>query len=402
MSSGNVDILRNPRARTDADPGDIANWLGSTMFSARDCDEARATITAWPGYAPTPLHELSEAAQAAGVARVLYKDESDRFGLKSFKALGGAYAVGQLLTREVSRQTGETGVSSAALMSGRYKEIAAEFTVASATAGNHGRSVAWGAQMFGCPCIIYIHRGVSQARAAAIAAFGAKVVRVDGDYDASVRAAASDAAANGWTVVSDTSYPGYDEIPRLVMLGYTVMLDEVLDQLRGRPLTHVFVQAGVGGLAAAVAAFFALRCGAERPKIIVVEPKKSDCLYQSALHGEPRRATGELGSVMLGLDVGEVSLVAWDVLDRLADAFVLITDEAAIDAMWQLNATRIDGLPIVAGECAGAGLAVLDAVVREPQLGASLGLVADSRVLLIGTEGATDPGTRERLLSGAM
>ena len=391
-------FYQNPRVQTDADPAALCEWLGSRMFSSADCEEARETIEDWPGYEPTRLVELPEAARAADVAAVFYKDESDRFGLKSFKALGGAYAVYRLLSREVVRATGAAAVSTGDLAGGQYRQIAETFTVATATAGNHGRSVAWGARMFGCPCFIYVHSGVSDARAAAIAAYGATIVRVDGDYDDSVRAAARDAEANGWNLVSDTSYPGYEEIPALVMLGYTVMLGEVMDQLDGGPPTHVIVQAGVGGLAAAVAAFFALRCGAERPRIIIVEAEKADCLYQSAVHGERRLATGGLGSVMLGLDAGEVSLLAWDVLDRLASVFVLISDEAGIEAMRQLTRMAVDGGPIVAGECAGAGLAVLNAVAAEPGLGQALELNHDSRVLLIGSEGATDPATRERLL----
>lgn len=398
VSNSAVELIHNVPA--DADPLELAGWVGTKIFTLQDCEQARATITSWEGYQPTPLLELNEAARAANVGGVFYKDEAERFGLKSFKALGGAYAVYRLLSEEVRRQTGAANVDTEQLAAGRYREIAADFTVAAATAGNHGRSVAWGARMFGCPCIIYVHRGVSESRAQAIAAYGARIVRVDGDYDESVRAAARDAAANGWTVVSDTSYEGYDEIPRLVMLGYTVMLDEVMDQLHGEPPSHVFVQAGVGGLAATVAAFFALRCGAERPSIIVVEPEKSDCLYQSALHGEPHLASGELGSFMVGLDCGEVSLLAWEILGRLADAFVLISDEAALEAMRQLNETSVEGRSIVAGESAGAGLAALDAVVAEPGLGATLDLSRTSRVLLIGSEGATDPETRERLLRG--
>lgn len=396
MPGSRVELLLNPVPDTDTDG--LARWLEKKVFSLQDCREACATITSWDGYRPTPLLPLSEAAHALGAAAVYYKDESERLGLGSFKALGGAYAVYRLLVEEVRRRTGAGGIEARDLAAGDYREIAANFTVAAATAGNHGRSVAWGARMFGCPCVIYVHRGVSEARARAIAAYGARIVRVEGDYDASVKAAARDAAANGWTVVSDTSYPGYDEIPRLVMLGYTVMLREVMDQLHDQPPTHVFVQAGVGGLAATVAAFFALLCGAERPHIIVVEPEKSDCLYQSALHGGPHLASGGLGSFMVGLDCGEVSLLAWEVLRRVADAFVLISEDAALEAMRQLNHMNVAGKAIVAGESAGAGLAAFNAVAAEPACAAALALFPDSRVLLIGTEGATDPETRESLL----
>lgn len=394
MSDASFTFLANPHAEPDGDQEALRAWLGKTIFSSADCAAARAVISRWPGYAPTPLRYLDALAAETGVGNILYKDESDRFGLKSFKALGGAFAVYGLLADEVERRAG-VRPQPAELANGAYADIVRSFTVASATAGNHGRSVAWGARMFGCPAMIYIHEGVGQARADAIAAYGARVIRVAGNYDDSVRAAAADAATNGWTIVSDTSYPGYRDIPRRVMLGYTVMFAEILEALEGGPIpTHVIVPAGVGGLAAAAAAYFALQLGPDRPRFIVVEPEKADCLYQSVRHGGPALASGGLGSVLLGLDCGEVSLIAWEVLDRLADDFVLIPDEAALASMRHLN--RISG--VVAGECAGAGLTVLERASRDGGARAALGLGADSRVLLIGTEGATDPEAFRRLI----
>ena len=394
MSDRSLAIFSNPRADHDSDREALRAWLGETIFSSDDCAEALAIMSTWPGYAPTPLRRLDDLAAATGVGGILYKDESDRFGLKSFKALGGAFAVYWLLADEVERRTG-VRPDPAALANGAHAGIARGFTVASATAGNHGRSIAWGARMFGCPAMIYVHEGGGQARADAIAAYGAKVIRVAGNYDDSVRAAAAKAAANGWTIVSDTSYPGYCDIPRRVMVGYTVMFAEILDALEGSPPpTHVIVPAGVGGLAAAAAAYFALYLGRERPRFIVVEPEKADCLYQSARHGHPTLASGPLGSILLGLDCGEVSLIAWQVLDRLADAFVLISDEAAIESMRHLN--RVAGM--VAGECSGVGLTVLERTLGDDRARAALGLDHDSCVLLIGTEGATDPETYRRLL----
>lgn len=379
--------LPNPRVDRAAGQAELAQWLGETIFSLADCAAARATIAAWPGYRATPLRRLDTLAEELGVARIDYKDESSRFGLGSFKALGGAFAVHSLLADAVERRTG-VRPTGAELARGDGADVARELTFASATAGNHGRSVAWGARMVGCPAMIYIHSGVGEARAAAIADFGATVVRTDGDYDASVRVAAAAAAANGWTVVSDTSYPGYAEIPRRVMTGYTVMVEEWLEQVSGAPApTHVLLQAGVGGLAAAAAAHLALRLGPDRPRIIIVEPERADCLYQSAREGRPTVASGGLGSFMLGLDCAEVSLIAWDVLDRLADDFVLIGEDEALRSMRRLN--QVDD--VVAGECAGSGLAVLERAHREPELARALGLDVRSRVILIGTEGATDP-----------
>lgn len=384
--------FHNSRLDRATQQPELADWLAATIFSSEDCTRAVETITSWPGYRPTPLRRLDELAGRVGVGEIAYKDESGRFDLGSFKALGGAFAVYSLLADEVERRRG-VRPTSAELARGDHADICGAFTIASATAGNHGRSLAWGAQMFGCDAMIFVHSGVSDARAAAIASFGATVVRTEGDYDASVRTAAAAALINGWTVVSDTSYAGYMEIPRRVMLGYTVMAAELFDQFAGRPFpTHVFLPAGVGGLAAALTAALALQFGRDRPRVIVVEPEKADCLYQSAVHGRPTPASGGLGSFMLGLDCAQVSLIAWDVLHRLADDFVLVSEADALRSMRELNMVP----DIVAGECAGAGLAVL-AADHGRHLDA-LGLTPASRVLLIGTEGATDPATSKRLL----
>ena len=187
-----------------------------------------------------------------GVSQIRIKDEGSRFGLGSFKALGGAYAVANLLAAELSRRGVARSASAADLQGGCYHQATQSVTVTCATDGNHGRSVAWGAARFGCRCVIFVHETVSQGRVDAIARFGADIVRVPGNYDDAVREADRQARANEWFVVSDTSYPGYTEVPRDVMQGYRLMADEAAEQWTGPPPTHVFVQAGVGGAAAAV------------------------------------------------------------------------------------------------------------------------------------------------------
>ena len=213
----------NPKARSDAPYGARQH----AVLNRAAFEQAKREIASWPGYAPTPLVGLPGLARAIGIGSLSYKDESGRFGLGSFKALGGAYAV----LRQLQVRLGD--VSSAELRAGQHRARTASITVACATDGNHGRSVAWGARLFGCRCVIYIHETVSQGRADAIARYGAEVRRVPGNYDDAVRQAARDAAANGWIVVSDTSYPGYTDIPRDVMQGYTVMADEALAQMSG-------------------------------------------------------------------------------------------------------------------------------------------------------------------------
>jgi diaminopropionate ammonia-lyase len=348
----------------------------AAVLDEPDFRRARAAIAAWHGYAPTPLLALPGLARALGVAAIHYKDEGDRFRLASFKALGGAYAV--------ERQVAAHGPA---------------ITVTCATDGNHGRSVAWGARRAGCSCVIYIHEHVSLGRQRAIEAFGAEVRRVAGTYDDSVRQAAADAARQGWIVVSDTSYPGYMAIPKDVMQGYALMAEEALEALPATaPPTHVFVQGGVGGLAAAVCFRLWTRLGAVRPKLVVVEPELAACLLASAMAGQPVNIPIEQETVMAGLSCGEPSLLAWEILDEGADAFMAVPDHAA-EATMRLLADGTGGdAPIVAGESAVAGLAGAITLAAVPTFQNALDLGPDSRILVFGTEGDTDPEVYARIV----
>ena len=367
---------------------------GLTVLPAGGFRRARAEITAWPGYAPTPLRDLPALAVQAGVASVQVKDEAGRFGLSSFKALGGAYAVLGVVQAELARQGTAKAASAAELMAGAYGD--AGITVTCATDGNHGRSVAWGAQRFGAGCVIFVHPGVSQGRRDAIAAYGAEVREAPGTYDDSVRAASAAAEANGWHVVSDTSWPGYTEIPREVMQGYRLMAAEALEQWSGPPPTHAFVQGGVGGMAAAVSVQLRTLQPAPAlpPDLIVVEPHDAACLLASAEAGAVT-AAGGLDTIMAGLACGEPSLIAWQELERATAAFLSIPDTAAVTAMRVLA-----GCGVVSGESGAAGLAGLLQAAANPQARAALGLGSASRVLLFSTEGATDPELYARLVPG--
>ncbi|MFC7737350.1 diaminopropionate ammonia-lyase [Roseomonas sp. GCM10028921] len=356
---------------------------------------ARAAITAWPGYAPTPLHDLPDVAVALGLASVHLKDESPRFGLGSFKALGGAYAVSVVVARELARRGIANAASPAELEAGRFAAETAGITVTCATDGNHGRSVAWGARRFGARCVIFVHPGVSAGRRKAMAALGAAVREVPGNYDDSVRASEAAARDGGWLLVSDTSWPGYTETPREVMQGYRLMAEEALDALPAPP-SHVLIQGGVGGVAAAVSVALRARHGTG-PRLVVVEPECAACLLASAEAGEPATVPGELDTIMAGLACGEPSLLAWGELERAAFAFMAIPDSAAIAAM-RLLARRAP--PIEAGESGAAGLAGLALAARDGAAREALGLGPESRALVFSTEGATDINLYERLVSG--
>lgn len=389
-------LFSNPAA-ADRHEG-YADGERETILSEGALAQARAEIAAWPGFAPTPLVSLPGVADAARIGELYYKDEGGRFGLGSFKALGGAYAVLRLLRRIVRDASGDD-CGSADFAAGQHADIRSGVTVTCATDGNHGRSVAWGAQTFGCRCVIYVHQHVSQGRCDAIASYGAEVRRVSGNYDDAVRQAAHDAAQNGWHVVSDTSYEGYVDIPRDVMQGYGVMAEEALAQLpAGAAPTHVFLQGGVGGLAASVCAFLWERLGADRPRFVVVEPDKADCLYRSAIAGQPVVVEGDLDTIMAGLACGEVSILAWRILAPGTDAFMTVPDEAAADAMRLLADAPYGDPRVVGGESAVAGLAGLLALASDDAARLQLGLTADSVVLVFGTEGATDPALYARIV----
>ena len=345
---------------------------------------------------PTPLVRLPHLATELGVAELLIKDESRRLGLGSFKALGGAFAVLNLVLEQAHTEFGHP-VSFSDLDTPAVRAVAKKMTVGCATDGNHGRSVAAGANMVGAQAVIFVHEGVSKQRVAAIPRLGARIIHVPGNYDDAVAEAAQVCARNSWTIVSDTSWPGYDRIPSLVMQGYTVIVDEVLAAI-GPPPTHIFIQAGVGALAAAVAGHLAAVLGNRRPKFIVVGPECAACVLLSAQAGRPIKIAHGQPTVMAMLECYEPSRVAWRVLQRCADAFMTVDEQAAVDAMRTLANPNGDDRPIVAGESGGAGLAGLTRVCLETNLRDIVGLGPLSRVLLINTEGATDPDSYESLI----
>jgi diaminopropionate ammonia-lyase len=384
-------------------PNPVANSKNVYSDAQRDvisiakAANAIADIKTWPAYSETPLHSLEAMAKDAGLGALWYKDESQRFGLKSFKALGGAYAVACQLQNVLEAQLGKRP-SIAELLDGQLKDALSEIVVSCATDGNHGRSVAWGAQMFGCGCVIYIHRDVSEGRKQAMQAFDAEVIRITGNYDESVRQADLDAKANGRIIVSDTSYEGYMEVPKDVALGYTVMLAEIVEQLEGEVPTHVFIQGGVGGLASAVAGYFWDLWGERRPRFVVVEPVEANCLQLSAKAGKPVVVDGDLNTLMAGLACGEVSALAWEILSNGADDFMTLSEEAVAETMRMLAKGYKSDPAIEAGESAVPGLAAAVIAAQQGEFSNALNLNAQSKVLVIGTEGATDPELYKQLV----
>jgi len=363
-----------------------------------DFRTARDEITSWDGYAATPLVSLAAIAAEIGVGEILYKDEGPRFGLGSFKALGGSYAALRVLQREISSRLGKD-VSLADIRNGAYAEDCAKITLVSATDGNHGRSLAWGCKRFGAPCRIYIHAEVSEGRAVAMRDLGAEVIRIDGDYDESVLLAKSEAEENGWFVVSDTSWPGYSLPPRDVMSGYGVMVQEICDTLDQAP-THVFLQGGVGGLAAGVIAAMRQYWGDASPRPIIVEPELAACLFESAKTGAATKVDIAEETLMAGLSCGEPSGLAWEILSEEATDYLTIPEELVAPTVRLLAKPLGNDAGVEAGESAVAGLAALIAAMADPSLAEKLGLSSASRVLLIGSEGVTDQAIFNMIMEG--
>jgi len=379
-------LTANPRAARSAYP----DGLRAILNIAR-AQESRHWLRTWPGIAPeaTPLYDLPDLAQRLNIARLSLKDESQRSPIASFKALGAPIALARQILRLHPDFTPER------ILTGHYADALKTYTVISATDGNHGRALALAARDAGCGCVIVLHAEVNAEREAAIAALGADIVRVDGNYDASVEAAARLAAEHGWQVVSDTSYDGYQDIPADVMQGYATIAAEITEQTHANPeqpaYSHVFLQGGVGGMPAGIISFFWEYHGAKRPHFVVAEPHQADCLTQSALAGRAAYASGSVDSVMAGLACGAASPLAWRFLDSSVDHFMTVADADAVAAMRALAEESTRDIPIVAGESGTAGLAALTLARQDATLSAQLGLTAQSRVLLISTEGATAP-----------
>jgi len=336
------------------------------LFTADEYAAVRAYFDARPQLLPTPQRDLPGLARALGVGRVTVKDETSRFGLNAFKLLGARFAI-------------DTLRSESALPAGQ--------TVVCASEGNHGRAVARAAREAGCHARVYMAADAAQARVDAIAGEGATVVRVSGSYDDAVRMLGADAAANGWTIVSDTSWDGYERIPRLIMLGYTHMMDEVAGES-----DVVFVQGGVGGLLCGIASW----CAFHTPdrKVVSVEPASAACLQASARAGRPTAVAGPLATTMAGLRNREVSPLAFGSVHATVSAFL------AIDDVWAHNAMRtlahpLDSDPAVAaGSSGAAALGGLLAVCRDPAMELvrdQLGLGPAAQVLVVVSEGVTDP-----------
>ena len=336
-------------------------------------DEAYSTISKWESYEATPLLLLNKLSKELNLNQIYYKDESKRFDLKSFKALGGAYAV-----EKVTKGN---------------KEI----TVSTATAGNHGRSVAWGAKRLGLKCKIFISEFVSEARGKAMESLGADVVKVKGNYENSLIECIKQSTENDWQIVQDVAWKDYMVVPTLTMAGYSVMMKEIVDQINNESITHIFLQAGVGGMAGAMVAGVA-RYLKNIPKIIVVEPDSAACVMKSIESGKIEKVQIVRESLMGGMSCGEPSLVPWKILKKSVNNCISLPDDDIGKAMKLFANASFGNDKIIAGENAAPGVISLIACCNDEKVKNSINLDSNSNVLLIGCEGDTDQEMYQKLL----
>jgi len=336
-------------------------------------DEAHSTISKWKNYEPTPLLLLDKLSKELNLNKIYYKDESKRFDLKSFKALGGAYAVEKITKGN--------------------KDI----TVSTATAGNHGRSVAWGAKRLGLKCKIFISEFVSEARGKAMESLGADVIRVKGNYEKSLIECIKQSTENNWQIVQDVAWKDYMIVPTLTMAGYSVMMKEIVDQINNEQITHIFLQAGVGGMAGAMVAGVA-RYLKNIPKIIVIEPDSAACVMKSIESGKIEKVQILRESLMGGMSCGEPSLVPWKILNKSVNNCMSLPDDDIGKAMKLFANASFGQDKIIAGENAAPGVISLIASCNDEKVKNLINLNSNSNVLLIGCEGDTDQEMYQKLI----
>ena len=343
-------------------------------ISKDDIDDAYNSISKWEGYAPTPLISLNKLSKELSLKNIFYKDEDKRFDLKSFKALGGAYAV-----EKVTKGN---------------KDI----VVATATAGNHGRSVSWGARRLGLKCKIFISEYVSEARGQAMADLGADVIKVKGNYEKSLIECIKQSTENNWQIVQDVAWKDYMLVPKYTMAGYSVMMREIIDQINNEKITHIILQAGVGGMAGAMVAGIA-RYLDNIPRTIVVEPDSAACVLESIRTGKIEKIDIKRESLMGGMSCGEVSLVPWEILKHSVKHCISLPDDDIGKTMKLLGNSSFSDQKIIAGENSAPGVIGLIASCEDQNVKERLQLDQNSNVLIIGCEGDTDKEMYQKLIS---
>jgi diaminopropionate ammonia-lyase len=388
-----VEYIVNENAKeVDTEKASVDFMNGEIAKKVRDFHKS------FPEYKVTPLHRLDKLAKQLGVSDIWVKDESYRFGLNAFKVLGGSFAIGKYLAEKLNVDI--SNLSFEKLRSKEVKEKLGEITFVTATDGNHGRGIAWAANQLGQKSVVYMPKGSSEIRLKNIRKEGSEASITDLNYDDTVRLASQKAKENDWILLQDTAWDGYEKIPAWIMQGYVTLLDEAIEQIAesgdDRP-THVFLQAGVGSFAGSMLGYLVDRFGDKRPITVIVEPDKAACLYKSISvgDGEPHSVTGALNTIMAGLACGEPSTTSWGILKDYAEIFVSCPDYVAARGM-RILANPLSSDPrIISGESGSAvGVGLVSLLIENETLYGmknTLNLNQDSKILIISTEGDTDP-----------
>lgn len=372
-------------------------------FSNEKLEKSIHFHSSLPGYKATPLERLDNLAKHLNVGAIYVKDESKRFGLNAFKGLGGIFAIASYFARKLDLDLSKTDFQKLVDRASSLPKV----TFATVTSGNHGRGVAWAAKLFNQHARIYLPKGSSTSRSDAIKEYGAEAYLSELNYDDTVLRVAKMAAKNDWVLLQDTAWEGYEEIPLDIMQGYTTIVSEIVDQLGSEPLhniTHVFLQAGVGSFAAAIAGAIYQLYPKKSPKIIIVEPRDAGCFYQSALDdsGKPQRVQGKLDTMMAGLACGEPNPLAWMILKSISDYFILADDTISAKGMKILGNPLDDDAKIISGESGAIPIGVVHEILSHPknrQIQNELQLDKTSKILVINTEGDTDPDNYHKIVN---
>lgn len=401
---------------------ELLKWVHNTK--SRDMDYKKSNLVGFdeneihevykfhkslPGYKQTPLVNLENLAKYCGVKKIWIKDESKRFGLNAFKALGGSYAIGKYLSKKLNKDISDLPYN--ILISEEIKEKLGDVTFVTATDGNHGRGIAWMANKLNQRSVVYMPKGSTKMRFDAIAKEGAEVTITDLNYDDTVRLANKSAKDYGWIMLQDTAWDGYEEIPLWIMQGYSTIMNEVIEQLKDykeeKP-THVFLQAGVGSFAGAIQGHLSYFYGEERPITIICEPHGANCIYKSMKinDGKPHNVTGDLKTIMAGLSCGEPNTISWKILRDNADFSISCADQVSAKGMRVLSSPLGNDVRIISGESGAVGLGLFTILSEKKEefaeLITALKIDENSKILCISTEGDTDiEGYRNIVWNGA-
>ena len=391
------ELLINRLKKTEINQNDVKDFSESVSKSIRDFHKSFYV------YSPTPLITLNSYAKQIGVNKIYVKDESHRFGLNAFKVLGASYTIANIIKNVLGLTDAELSFTH---LKQQIKKQSKDITLVTATDGNHGKGVAWSANQLGIRSVVYMPNGSSPYRIDAIKSLGADVTVIDGNYDDAVQFASDMSAKNNWILVQDTAFDNYESIPFDIMQGYLTILDEFLEQNNNDKPTHIFIQCGVGSLAASILAGVISRFGNEAPLFGIIEPVNAACFFKSGEinDGSPHRVEGKLESIMAGLSCGKPSTTAWNICRDYADYFIKCEDNITMDGIRLYALPYRDDKKIISGESGAVSLGFLNYVLMKDKTGLKekLKLDSNSKIFLISTEGDTDPAMYSKIVSSSV